>query len=103
MIAPADRHLGKYEIRYKLGRGGMADVYLAQDTELGCQVALKIIERAPDPDTRDAIEAERRGAELAGAAGRHRPARGARSTTRAIWIITFTWPWNTSTARTWPS
>jgi len=64
MIAPADRHLGKYEIRYKLGRGGMADVYLAQDTEMGCPVALKIIERAPDPDTRDSIEAERRGAEL---------------------------------------
>ena len=64
MIAPADRHLGKYEIRYKLGRGGMADVYLAQDTELACPVALKIIERAPDQDTRDSIEAERRGAEL---------------------------------------
>jgi serine/threonine-protein kinase len=64
MIAPADRHLGKYEIRSKLGRGGMADVYLAQDTELGCQVALKIIERAPDQDTLDAIEAERRGAQL---------------------------------------
>src|SRR5215469_2047834 len=64
MIAPADRHLGKYEIRYKLGRGGMADVYLAQDTELACAVALKIIERAPDQDTRDSIEAERRGAEL---------------------------------------
>lgn len=64
MIAPADRHLGKYEIRYKLGRGGMADVYLAQDTEQSCPVALKIIERAPDPDTRDSIEAERRGAVL---------------------------------------
>src|SRR5215472_13883803 len=64
MIAPADRHLGKYEIRYKLGRGGMADVYLAQDTELACPVALKIIERAPDQDTRDSIEAERRGAVL---------------------------------------
>src|ERR1035438_2641356 len=64
MIAPADRHIGKYEIRQKLGRGGMADGYLAQDTELGCQVALKIIERAPDADTRDSIEAERRGAVL---------------------------------------
>ena len=35
MIAPADRRIGKYEIRQKLGRGGMADVYLAQDTETG--------------------------------------------------------------------
>jgi serine/threonine protein kinase len=64
MIAPADRRLGKYEIRYKLGRGGMADVYLAQDTEQSSAVALKIIERAPDQDTRDSIEAERRGAVL---------------------------------------
>jgi predicted Ser/Thr protein kinase len=66
MIAPAARRLGKYEIRQKLGRGGMADVYLAQDTEAGCPVALKLIEHSADADTdtRDAIEAERRGAEL---------------------------------------
>ncbi len=66
MIAPASRKLGKYEIRQKLGRGGMADVYLAQDTELGALVALKLIEHsaATDTDTHDAIEAERRGAEL---------------------------------------
>jgi eukaryotic-like serine/threonine-protein kinase len=64
MIAPAGRHLGKYEIRQKLGRGGMADVYLADDTAAGHQVALKLIEHADDADTRDSIEAERRGAEL---------------------------------------
>ncbi|MBZ5727648.1 MAG: serine/threonine protein kinase [Acidobacteriia bacterium] len=66
MIAPASRKLGKYEIRQKLGRGGMADVYLAQDTEAGAVVALKLIEHsaATDTDTHDAIEAERRGAEL---------------------------------------
>jgi len=64
MIAPASRKLGKYEILRKLGRGGMADVYLAQDTELQCAVALKLIEHAPDADTRDAIDAERRGAGL---------------------------------------
>src|SRR5580693_5498876 len=64
MILSASRNVGKYLIRQKLGRGGMADVYLAQDTELGHQVALKLIEHSVDADTRDAIVAERRGADL---------------------------------------
>ncbi|MGD0773290.1 MAG: serine/threonine-protein kinase [Candidatus Solibacter sp.] len=64
MIAPASRKIGKYEIVRKLGRGGMADVYLAQDTENGGTVALKLIEHSTDADTVAAIEAERRGAEL---------------------------------------
>ncbi|MGD0667930.1 MAG: serine/threonine-protein kinase [Bryobacteraceae bacterium] len=64
MIAPADRRIGKYEIGRKLGRGGMADVYLAEDKETGNTVALKLIEHSPDADTTDAIAAERRGAEL---------------------------------------
>jgi serine/threonine-protein kinase len=66
MIAHASRKVGKYEILRKLGRGGMADVYLAQDTALGHTVALKLIEHSgdDDTDTRDAIAAERRGAEL---------------------------------------
>jgi predicted Ser/Thr protein kinase len=64
MILSASRNVGKYLIRQKLGRGGMADVYLAQDTELGHTVALKLIEHSADADTRDSIVAERRGAEL---------------------------------------
>ncbi len=64
MIAPASRKIGKYEIVRKLGRGGMADVYLAQDCENGGTVALKLIEHAADADTIAAIEAERRGAQL---------------------------------------
>ena len=64
MIAPASRKIGKYEILRKLGRGGMADVYLAHDSENGGAVALKLIEHATDADTTDAIAAERRGAEL---------------------------------------
>ncbi|HXK06493.1 MAG TPA: serine/threonine-protein kinase [Verrucomicrobiae bacterium] len=64
MIAPTSRKVGKYEIRQKLGRGGMADVYMAVDTTSGHSVALKLIEYADDADTRDSIEAERRGAEL---------------------------------------
>ncbi len=64
MILSASRNVGKYLVRRKLGRGGMADVYLAEDTASGQQVALKLIEHAADADTRDSIVAERRGAEL---------------------------------------
>ncbi len=64
MIAHASRRIGKYEILRKLGRGGMADVYLAQDTDFGYAVALKLIEHSADADTVDSIAAERRGAEL---------------------------------------
>ena len=45
-MSPIYTRLGKYEIVRKLGRGGMADVYLALDTEKNRQVALKLIEPA---------------------------------------------------------
>lgn len=35
--------LGPYELLSLLGRGGMSEVYLAQDTKLDCKVALKIL------------------------------------------------------------
>src|SRR5882757_2208911 len=43
MAIAAGTKLGRYEIRSKLGAGGMGEVYLAQDTKLDRKVALKIL------------------------------------------------------------
>ena len=43
MAITAGTHLGRYEIRSKIGAGGMGEVYLAQDTKLDRKVALKIL------------------------------------------------------------
>src|SRR5712691_11129709 len=43
MTLGAGTKLGRYEIRSKIGEGGMGEVYLAQDTKLDRKVALKVL------------------------------------------------------------
>ena len=52
MTISAGTKLGRYEIRSKIGAGGMGEVYLAQDTKLDRKVALKLLpaEVAADGD-----------------------------------------------------
>src|SRR2546428_6800625 len=43
MTITSGAKLGRYEIRSKIGEGGMGEVYLAEDTKLDRKVALKIL------------------------------------------------------------
>ena len=58
--------LAKYEIIKQLGSGGYADVYLARDTELGREVALKVLHQAHLLDENTLARFKREGQVLAG-------------------------------------
>ena len=56
--------LGPYKILEQLGAGGMGEVYLGEDTRLGCKVAIKVLseEYASDPERLARFEQEARAA-----------------------------------------
>ena len=56
------RTLNHYKILSALGSGGMGEVYLAEDTKLHREVALKILssELADNPERRSRFEREAR-------------------------------------------
>ena len=64
MMSTVFHSVGRYEIHEEIGRGGMAAVFRATDTESNRQVALKLVSIETDPDGQQVLEAERWGAKL---------------------------------------
>jgi len=58
----AGERIGRYVIASVLGRGGMGEVYEAEDTLLGRRVALKLVATGSDRETRDRMLREARAA-----------------------------------------
>ena len=85
----------------KIGSGGMADVWLAEDTELDRKVAIKILH---DRFAQDSEFVERFQREAQAAAGPPAPERGRRSSTAASSTAPTSSRWSTSTgprSRSW--
>ena len=54
-----NQRLGHFELLSEIGRGGMASVFLAEDTRSGRRVALKLVPIRDDREGREILEAER--------------------------------------------
>ncbi len=62
-VQPSDLgKFGAYRILKRLGKGGMGTVYLAEDTRLGREVALKLCHRSNNPATLERFRCEARAA-----------------------------------------
>ena len=69
-VSLVGRNIGNYEVQTLLGRGGMGEVYLAEDRDLGRKVALKVL---PQELTRDTQPLQRFKQEARAASGlKHR-------------------------------
>jgi serine/threonine protein kinase/tetratricopeptide (TPR) repeat protein len=58
------QRIGPYEIVKEIGRGGMAAVFLAEDSRHSRQVALKLVPISQDREGQEILDAERWGARL---------------------------------------
>lgn len=58
------RDIGAYRIVREIGHGGMATVFLAEDTRESRQVALKLVSMGADREAREVLDAERWGTKL---------------------------------------
>jgi len=58
------QRIGPYEIVKEIGRGGMAAVFLAEDSRHSRQVALKLVPISHDREGQEILDAERWGARL---------------------------------------
>src|SRR5262245_22114531 len=65
MALTAGTRLGSYEVRSPLGRGGMGEVYLARDIDLGRDVALKVLPQEVATDSERLARFEREARVLA--------------------------------------
>ncbi len=96
MIDPGTMIDGRYRVISRVGSGGMADVYCADDQQLGRHVAVKLLHERFAEDQEFVERFRREASSAAGALAReHRQ----RSTTAASGTAPTTSRWSTSTGR----